>query len=419
MRLLLISNTYAPVLGGVQTVTHNLAQHLLKSGHQVQVVTNRYPRSLSYEEILDGVSIRRLLLLSPNIDSLQRKRPDLFLASCYFYPLSLWRLQNLMRSFRPEVVNVHFPEHQIPFVLALRRRFSFRLVVSLHGHDIERVQSENSAKNGNGRKNPTANGRLRLILREADAVTACSRHLLDQAIRVEPSIAGKGHVIHNGIDPARFTDKSFHVHPRSYVFAFGRLTHKKGFDMLLQAFARTAPATEEIDLIIAGEGEERNALERQAQQLDLTSRVHFFERATPQEVVRLINGSRFVVVPSRREPFGIAALEALAAGKPILATSTGGLAEFLTEVEKNFEQSRNSSFARRPVITLVDPTVEELATGLRRFFDLPAGHSGEAREYHLFDEYGWAAVTRRYENVLVGKTCLNPPGPSRASTKPQ
>src|ERR1043166_1440689 len=91
MRVLLISNTYAPVLGGVQTVTHHLAQHLLKRGHQVQVVTNRYPRSLSDEQTLDGVSIHRLLLLSPNIDSLQRKRPDLFVASCYFYPLSFWR----------------------------------------------------------------------------------------------------------------------------------------------------------------------------------------------------------------------------------------------------------------------------------------------------------------------------------------
>jgi glycosyltransferase involved in cell wall biosynthesis len=401
MRVLLISNTYAPVLGGVQTVTHHLAQHLLKRGHQVQVVTNRYPRSLSDEQTLDGVSIHRLLLLSPNIDSLQRKRPDLFVASCYFYPLSFWRLQKLMRGFRPEVVNVHFPEHQIPFVLALRRRFSFRLIVSLHGHDIERVQSEDSATNS--RKDPIATGRLRLILREADAVTACSQHLLDQAIRVEPSIAGKGHVIHNGIDPERFADKSFHLHPRPYVFAFGRLTHKKGFDMLLQAFARAAPATQEVDLIIAGEGEERNALERQAQQLDVASRVHFFERATPQEVVRLINGSRFVVVPSRREPFGIVALEALAAGKPLLATKTGGLAEFLTEVKRKFEQSPKSSFAPAPVITLVDPTVEELATGLRQFFDFPANHSGEVSDYHIIDEYGWAAVTRRYETVLVGK----------------
>jgi glycogen(starch) synthase len=404
MRVLLISNTYAPVLGGVQTVTHNLAQHLLKSGHQVQVVTNRYPRSLAAEEMLDGVSIRRLLLLSPNIDSLQRRRPDLFLASFYCYPRSLWRLRNLMRSFRPEVVNVHFPDHQIRFVLALRRRFSFRLVVSLHGDDIERVRSSDSAKGCDGSKDLVATKRLRLILREANAVTACSQHLLDQAILVEPSIAGKGHVIHNGIDPERFTNKSVHFHPRSYVLAFGRLTHKKGFDLLLQAFAQAgSAATQEIDLIIAGEGEERNALERQAEQLALRSKVHFLGRATPKEVVQLLNGSLFVVIPSRWEPFGIVALEALAAGKPVLATKTGGLAEFLTEFKARSEQATNSPFASVPAVTLVDPNVEELATGLGQMFELPNNHSEEMRDYGIPENYNWAQVTRCYENVLVGR----------------
>jgi glycogen synthase len=394
MRILLIPNTYAPVLGGLQTVTHNLAKHLLGSGHQVQVVTNRYPRSLPAHEMLEGVPIHRLLLLSPNIDSLRRRRPDLFLASCYFSPHSSWRLRNLMRSFRPRVVNVHFPDHQIRFVLALRRQFEFRLVVSLHGHDIEKI--------GNGLVPST---RLQSILREADAVTACSQHLLDQAIRVEPSIAAKGQVIHNGVDPERFTDKSFHFHPRPYLFAFGRLTHKKGFDMLLEAFAQAQAAVQGTDLIIAGEGEEWNALGLQAQRLGLAGRVHFRGRATPEEVVRLLNGALFVVVPSRSEPFGIVALEALAAGKPLLATSTGGLAEFLTKFsgdKANSEQSKNLLFGSAPVVTLVEPKVDELATGLRRMFELPLNDLAETGAYHIPGKYSWAQVTRSYERVLVG-----------------
>src|SRR5215470_14146655 len=120
MRILLVPSTYPPVLGGVQTVTHNLAKHLLQRGHEVQVVTNRYPRSLPAQETLDGISVRRLLFLLPDLDSLRRRRADLFLASFYFYPLSLWRLRSLMRSFRPDVVNVHFPAQQTQFVLALR-----------------------------------------------------------------------------------------------------------------------------------------------------------------------------------------------------------------------------------------------------------------------------------------------------------
>lgn len=359
----------------------------------MRVVTNRYPRSLPAREIVDGVPVYRLLLLSPNINNIRRKRPDLFLASFYFYPQSSWRLRNLMRSFRPEVVNVHFPDHQIPFVLALRRQFEFRLVVSLHGHDVERFG-----------KTSVAMKPLQSILREADAVTACSQHLLDEAIRVEPSIEAKAQVIHNGVDPERFADKSFHFHPRSYVFAFGRLTHKKGFDMLLEAFAQAEAAVQGSDLIIAGEGEEWNALCRQARRLGLTGRVHLRGRATPEEVVRLLNGSLFVVVPSRSEPFGIVALEALAAGKPLLATTTGGLAEFLTEFSDDklkSEHSKNSLFESTPVVTLVEPTVDELAKGLRQMFELPLVDSDGTVDYRIADKYSWEEVTRCYESVLV------------------
>lgn len=376
MRFLLVPNTYHPILGGVQTVTHNLALNLLKSGHEVQVVTNRYPRSLPSEEVMDGVSVRRLLFLSPAVDALKRGRADLFLASFYFYPSSLWRLRNLMRHFRPDVVNVHFPDHQNLFVLALRREFEFRLVVSLHGDEIERSIPARS---------------LPSILRAADAVTACSQHLLEQALQLEPSIAGKAHVVHNGIDPKRFVDKNRHAHPRPYALAFGRLTHKKGFDLLLNALAQTG--AQDIDLIIAGDGEEQQALKQQAHQLGLERKVHFRGKADPEQIVRLLNGCRFVVVPSRCEPFGIVALEALAAGKPLLATKAGGLAEFLTGVDETVSS---------PPVLLVKPNAEDLATGLRLICALSRNGAAKKKHYRIPDSYSWEHVARRYENVLVG-----------------
>lgn len=389
MRILLVPSTYHPVLGGVQTVTQNLAQKLLKSGHQVQVVTNRYPRSLPAREIIDGISVRRFLFLTPAMNTLQRGRADLFLASFYFYPSSLWRLRNLIRTFRPDVVNVHFPDHQINFILALRQRFEFRLIVSLHGHEIERVALSSDKEWKPPKHSVEAQG-LQLILRAADAVTACSQDLLDKAIGVEPSIAAKAQVIHNGVDPQRFLDKSPHFHPTPYALAFGRLTHKKGFDLLLKAFAQVQAVEPGIDLIIAGKGEEQNALLQQAKQLGLERRVHFRGQATPEEVVRLLNGCLFVVVPSRYEPFGIVALEALAAGKPLLATKTGGLAEFLAEFEEN------------PMVVLVKPSSEELANGFRRMCVLSSDQSTAVEKCRISDKYSWAHVARCYENVLVG-----------------
>src|SRR5262249_41558122 len=151
-------------------------------------------------------------------------------------------------------------------------------------------------------------------------------------------------------------------------FACGRLTHEKGFDLLLCAFAKVAPAHHGVDLIIAGDGEEQMALRQLGSQLGLNGRVKFHGRATPEETVRLLNGAQLVVVPSRSETFGIVALEALAAGRPLLATRVGGIPETLSTLWG-------------PQAILVEPEASQIAVGLRELLDVPStagdapGHS--------------------------------------------
>ena len=403
MRILLLPSSYPPILGGLQTVVHRLAQGLIQRGHNVQVVTQRYPRSLPAWEVLDGVPVRRWLFLTPDIGHLRQGRPDLFLASFYFFPITLLHLTWLMHTFRPDVINVHFPDSQIPFVLWLLRRFPCRLVVSLHGDEIERYfaqglkpevpgsESEDGALMRNGKRGRSvghrqwAVNRLRSLLQVADAVTACSGYLLGRAIQLQPSVAEKGYVIHNGIDPQRFQDKTPYPRPRPYILAYGRLTYKKGFDVLLSALAQVAPEHPEVDLILAGDGEECDALVMQAQQLGLGDRVHFFGRATPEQVVQLLNGCLFVIVPSRLESFGIVALEAMAAGKPVLATRVGGLVEFVDG----------------PVNRLVEPTVEGLAEGLEEWLGRGSGCAANDHLSSLYQErFAWATVVSKYERIL-------------------
>ena len=167
------------------------------------------------------------------------------------------------------------------------------------------------------RRNAGSRG-FNVLLRNADAVTACSRYLLGEAVKFENSIAPKALVIHNGIEPERFDDTSPYPHPRPYVLAYGRLAFKKGFDLLVRSFAKIATSRPNLDLVIAGEGEQRSALERLSARSGIGGRVYFYGRASQPEIIRLLNGCRMVVVPSRQEPFGIAALEALAAGRPVL-----------------------------------------------------------------------------------------------------
>jgi len=374
MRILLISNSYLPQLGGVESVTHNLALYLKEKEHIVQVVSNRYPRYLQSQEVIDGINIKRWLFIRPKLNDLKRRRVDIFAASLYFFPFTLYKLRRLLKKFRPDVVNLHFPDHQIPFILYLRRQFKFRLVISLHGHEVlRRFEQESIYLN--------KSDDLKVMLQKCDAVTACSRFLLDKAGEIEPAVTAKGHVIHNGIDPERFSDKKEYSHLRPYIFAFGRLTPHKGFDMLLTAFAKAVKHSMEPDLILAGEGEEKHNLQLQIVQFGLEKRVHLFGRATPEEVVRLLNGCQLAVLSSRREPFGIAALEALAAGKPVLATRVGGLPEFV-------QGSANQ---------LVEPTAKGISKGLQTWFQQRDKMKSLAVQNRLrAAEFTWEKMVDRY-----------------------
>jgi glycosyltransferase involved in cell wall biosynthesis len=98
--------------------------------------------------------------------------------------------------------------------------------------------------------------------------------------------------------------------------AMGRLTHQKGFDLLLQAFSRIAERHPDWQLLILGEGDLRNDLERQRAELGLTDRVQL-----PGVVIDpypVLRSSDMFVMASRFEGFPYALLEAMACGLPVI-----------------------------------------------------------------------------------------------------
>lgn len=111
------------------------------------------------------------------------------------------------------------------------------------------------------------------------------------------------------------------------IVTTGRFVHKKGFDLLLRSFSRLADGT--IRLYLAGDGVERQRLMDLATTLNIGQYVHF---AGWQDDIRsfLLQGDLFVL-PSRYEPFGIALLEAMACGLPIVATKCHGPVEILDD----------------------------------------------------------------------------------------
>jgi glycosyltransferase involved in cell wall biosynthesis len=145
------------------------------------------------------------------------------------------------------------------------------------------------------------------------------------------SFGDRASVIYNGIDPADFETAPAYASSQPYILGIGRLVPQKGFDILLRAFAQARLNGRK--LIIAGEGGERAALEGLAGELGLSDRVEFFGRADRAAAASLFRGCDFFVLPSRQEPLGIVNLEAMAAGKAVVAAKVGGVPEIVRDGE--------------------------------------------------------------------------------------
>ena len=108
--------------------------------------------------------------------------------------------------------------------------------------------------------------------------------------------------------------------------AVGSLIQRKGYDVLIEAFAQLDNAER---LIIIGSGPENQRLHTQAEQLGIADRVQFTGMLDKQAILSLMNESNAFVLPSRGETFGVAYIEAMAMGLPVIATPCGGPEHFV------------------------------------------------------------------------------------------
>jgi glycosyltransferase involved in cell wall biosynthesis len=175
---------------------------------------------------------------------------------------------------------------------------------------------------------------LRRLARDAERVVAVSEAVAATIVALGVP-RDRITVIPNGIDIGPFqcaydtvaVRAAYDIHgPTPLIVAIGRLSHEKGFDVLLQAYRQVHAAIPDARLIIAGDGVEAAALKALAPE-----DVRFAGRI--ENVVPLLQAADIVALPSRLEGQGIVALEAMAAGRPVIASRIGGLMETVVEGE--------------------------------------------------------------------------------------
>jgi len=318
MNIALFASAFHPSLGGVEELCRQLAHEFQRREWRVCVLTNRWPRSLPAVETFEGIPVFRVPMRAPG-SGLKSEVTFRLTARCVERQVA-----QILRQQQSGIIHVQCVGSNAYYARRAAKTLGLPLVVSLQGE-------LSMDATGLFERSAFARETMRAALREADMITACSGQTLAEAEEFFGRPFGAGaRVVRNGIRVLDFANVSPFRHARRYVLAIGRHVPQKGFDVLLHAMALLwRDGQETLDLILAGDGPERAALERLAGELGVRDRVVFIGRADRATTAALFAGCEMFVLPSRHEPFGIVNLEAMACGKPVVATRTGGVPEIV------------------------------------------------------------------------------------------
>jgi glycogen(starch) synthase len=402
-RVALLPSAYPPALGGVEELTRHLALALVDAGDDVEVWTlhgdDSRPETV---EVRDELIVRRFPMPLPG-----GKWSSMY-RSATIGPRTVFSLRNAIDAFRPDLLHVVCFGPNGAYATLASRLAGLPLVITLQG---ETVMDDSDIF----QTSSTLRSALRRGIRSAAAVTGCSAFTLADAEQRFGLAPGRGLVIPNGVDldedhtgteseaktdsgdgrtggagtsGSAASGSAPEPEPPGcpYILALGRVVEKKGFDLLLAAYAGMDVARRTVDLVIGGAGTALEDLRESARGFGIADRVHFVGRLSRGQVARFMAGAEIFVMPSRLEPFGIVVLEGWRAGVAVVATTRGGPPEFVRDGEDG---------------VLVDPfDTTAFTSALERLVgdddwrrSVAAG--GRARVV----EFAWPTVAERYRTV--------------------
>ncbi len=345
-------------LGGLERIVQGLARHADRRRFEVEVICASRSGALADEIQAAGTPVRTLGIAS-------------------YFPADVLRAARSLRRAAPDVVHSH--GH---FAGVVGRAASVCAGVPAVVHHLHTIDTTLRPRH------------LRLerwLARATDRILCCSRAVERHAADVIRLPKRLLLTIHNGIDPAPATGREAALDllgrpAPPLVGCLGSLAPHKGQGVLLRACALLPPGLAPGTIVLIGEGPERQSLARIADEQRIGDRVLFL--GARSDARTLLPGLDLVVVPSLdREGLGLAALEAMDAACPVVASRVGGLAEVVDDGRTGF------------LVPPDDPVA--LATAIRRVLERPdRGRGlGEAGRWRVEAEFRAATMARRVEEV--------------------
>lgn len=380
----MVSWEYPPVvIGGLGRHVHHLATALASAGHEVVVLARQpFGTDPASHPTTDGVYEGVRVIAAAEDPHEFEFGPDMMAWTLAMGHAMVRAGLTLRDGWRPDVVHAHDWLVAHPSI-ALAEFFSVPMVSTIHATEAGRHSGWVS-----GPVNRQVHALESWLARASDALIACSASMATEI----DALFGPGlteiSVIPNGIDSSRwsFAKRRAHDGPAELLY-FGRLEYEKGVHDAIAALPkirRTHPGT---TLTVAGDGTQEAWLIEVARKHKVLKAVRFVGRADHDELLRLLHRADVAVLPSHYEPFGIVALEAAAAGAPLVVSNVGGLGEAVIDGQTGL------SFPPRDI--------PALAAAVRAALDDPAAAQRRAlaaRE-RLTSDFDWHTVAGRTAGV--------------------
>ncbi len=340
MKILQQCMYFPPEVGGLESYVLDLTAGLVDSGHEVTMLTSRSVPGTARQETVRGVQVVRTWFPGK-------------------YPLG-WMAhtaasipRSLQLAAKADVLHAQTFASAPPGILA--RRQNRPLVLTLHTSHFQRLS-----------KRPAWRPILRRIIASSDWLITASAELLDMALNLTPH--PRAEALTNAVDTSVFQPTTPLLSPtpgRRLMVAPCRLFPPKGVVHLIDAMPELRNNVD-VELAIVGDGPDRAALERQVHALGLDDFVRFIGRRPRHEMPALLSSGEIIVLPSLMEATSIAALEAMACGRPVAASGVGGLLELIDEdVGTHFRPADPKHLAERVAALLTRPDLEEVGARAR------------------------------------------------------
>lgn len=386
MRVLMLSWEYPPnLVGGLGSHVAALAPALAAQGVDLTIITPRWKGGERVERINEHAVVYRV---DPPVESPGNLYAD---AQQTNINLELFVLELWERNGAYDLIHAH-DWLVAPVAMALKQLYRVPLVATMHA--TERGRSRGQLE---GDMSTAINGVEWWLTYEAWRVIAASHFMANEVRNYFELPLDKISIIPNGVDPLRFEGLThtgttefrdqWALPDEKIVLYVGRVVYEKGVHLLVEAAHRLMSRGARVKFILAGKGSMLDSLRQRVAELGLQDRVLLPGYVSDRQRDRLYCVADVAVFPSLYEPFGIVALESMAAKCPVIVSDVGGLGEV---VENEVTGIKIPPFNLEVLVDAIAYVLNNPASARARA-ELAAGIAER--------DYGWDKIARETKEL--------------------